>query len=203
MKNDVTGALLAGGESRRFGRDKSLADWNGRPLIEQAATALAATCGHVILLANAPEPYSFLGLEHTPDLRPGKGPLAGLEAALAAAATPWVLLAACDMPCLSVRLLRHLIRVKNGFRAVIPEGPQGPEPLCAIYHRSMLAEVRAMLDRNDLAIRRLATLAGVQTIPAAEVADIDPDPLIFANVNRPEELERLLRPEGTAPRGRT
>ncbi len=198
MKNDITGALLAGGESRRFGRDKSLADWNGRPLIEKAATALTATCGHVILLANDPEPYSFLGLEHTPDLRPGKGPLAGLEAALAAA-TQWVLLAACDMPCLSVRLLRHLIRVKNGFRAVIPEGPQGPEPLCAIYHRSMLAEIRAMLDRNDLAIRRLATLAGVQTIPAAEVADIDPDPLIFANVNRPEDLERLISAENLNP----
>ena len=63
----------------------------------------------------------------------------------------------------------------------------------------MLAEIRAMLDRNDLAIRRLATLAGVQTIPAAEVADIDPDPLIFANVNRPEDLERLISAENLNP----
>jgi molybdopterin-guanine dinucleotide biosynthesis protein A len=199
MNPEITGGLLAGGKSRRFGADKALAPWRGRPLIAHAAGALAALCGRVVLLTNDPGAYAFLGLETVPDLRPGKGPLAGLEAALAAARTPWVLLAACDMPCLSARLLARMIQVKNGYKAVIPEGERGPEPLCALYHRGILPEVRAMLDNGRLAIGALAGIDGVRVMPAAEVREADANALIFANVNRPGDLQRL---PGAGEKGR-
>src|ERR1043166_4342024 len=91
-------AILAGGESRRFGSNKALADFEGETLVGRAARRLGPLTNDLFLVANDPAPYAFLGLVVHPDDRPGHGPLSGLHAALLRARHEWTFLVACDMP---------------------------------------------------------------------------------------------------------
>ncbi|WP_313534507.1 molybdenum cofactor guanylyltransferase [Sphingomonas sp.] len=112
------GAILAGGQARRFGADKALASLDGRALLDHVAAALAPHCEGVILCGRA-------GAGGIPDRpAPGLGPLGGLNAALHAAAqrgTARVLVAPCDTPLLPLALLEALIaRTGSSFVAQLP-----------------------------------------------------------------------------------
>ncbi|HSH12145.1 MAG TPA: molybdenum cofactor guanylyltransferase, partial [Desulfurivibrionaceae bacterium] len=122
---EYTGVLLAGGESRRFGSNKALAETDGCRLIEHPARVLAELFEHLLLITNTPKLYAFLDWPTTPDLAPGGGPLAGIEAALVRAATPNIFVAGCDMPELDRALIKHLCSLAPGFDAVIPVSAKG------------------------------------------------------------------------------
>lgn len=161
---DVTGVVLAGGESRRMGRPKAwLPGPDGRPLVEVALAALrAAGCREVLVAARDPAPFSALvpppGV--VLDRAPGLGPLAGLEAALRAAPTAWVLAVACDMPHLDPALLRRIAEAALGAAppcaAVVPRVDGRAQPLHAAYHRRALPRVTAALEARALRLVDLA-----------------------------------------------
>jgi molybdopterin-guanine dinucleotide biosynthesis protein A len=101
----VLGAVLAGGQSRRFGSDKALAMLGGKPLIEHAIAALSAQTDAVIVC----------GREWTDWVAdrpaPGLGPLGGINAALHCALERGfdaVLTLPCDTPLLPPDIRRHL-----------------------------------------------------------------------------------------------
>jgi molybdopterin-guanine dinucleotide biosynthesis protein A len=112
------GAILAGGQARRFGSDKALAALDGRTLIDHVAAALAPHCEGVILCGRAGDG----GVPDRP--APGLGPLGGLNAALHAAAergAARILVAPCDTPLLSAPLLEALVaHAGSGFVAQLP-----------------------------------------------------------------------------------
>jgi len=198
---EATGVIIAGGESRRFGSDKALAPWRGGTLIEKIASDLEDLFSHTLLVCNHPEKYSFLGWNTVADIRPGKGPLAGLEAALSAAATRLVFLTGCDLPCLSHTLIRGLVSRSKGHLALIPSGERGSEPLCAVYQRDLLPAISGLLDQGELRISMIGSIAGVQVLTRNETRAMDPSPLIFANANRPEDLAALTKISTLAEKG--
>jgi molybdopterin-guanine dinucleotide biosynthesis protein A len=112
------GAILAGGQARRFGSDKALAALGGRALIDHVAAALAPHCDGVILCGRAGKG----GIADRPAA--GLGPLGGLNAALHAAAERGlsrVLVAPCDTPLLPAMLLEVLaVHHGSGFVAQLP-----------------------------------------------------------------------------------
>jgi molybdenum cofactor guanylyltransferase len=74
----ILGVVLAGGQSRRFGSDKALAEIDGRSLLSRAVDALSGWCEHVVVVGRETAPAATL-----PDWpAPGLGPLGGLAAAL-------------------------------------------------------------------------------------------------------------------------
>lgn len=180
----VSGAVLCGGGSRRFGTDKALQRVAGRTLLERVVASLAPARER-LLVGRA---YPLEGTRYVADLRPGQGPLAGLEAALTAASQPWLALAACDLPCLTASYWRLLCRHADGTRGVVVRDGQGRlEPLAALYHRSALPEVRARLDRGSRDLQGL--LQAVPTV-AVELATVTTacGPGVLRNVNRPSDL---------------
>ncbi|HEY8393934.1 MAG TPA: molybdenum cofactor guanylyltransferase [Thermaerobacter sp.] len=104
----ITGVILAGGHSRRMGRDKALLDLGGRPMIARVAEALGRVCAEVLVVDRDPDRYAFLGLPVVLDRKPGFGALSGLHAGLLALPRPYGLFVACDMPFLQPALLRYL-----------------------------------------------------------------------------------------------
>jgi molybdopterin-guanine dinucleotide biosynthesis protein A len=195
----ITGALLAGGASRRMGRDKRLILIDGVPMARRAAGALASVTDELLIVAPAArrlEERLFDGLDAgmVTDERTDAGPLAGLEAALAAARHDLVLVAAADMPWLAPALLRHLAErlaaAASGTGAVAAGGAHGPEPMLACYQRAALPTVRRLLDGGE---RRMTTLLGVlgaEIVPPAAWAGLDPSGRSPVNVNVPADLER-------------
>ena len=195
------GAILAGGESRRYGSPKALAPVGGRRIIDRVTDALGAVCEDLVLIANEPDLFRDTGLPSRPDARPGLGALGGIHAALAWAEEedrPGIVAVACDMPFLASTLLARLSALAFTGDApdlVVPEsrGRRGLEPLCAAYRTSCLPALEARLDREDRRVIGFYDDVRVHRIPLAEVEALcDPD-RAFLNVNTPDERDRAER----------
>ena len=138
-----------------MGRDKALLRWNSHALAEDVARKVRSVAGNVALVGK-PERYGALGLECLPDLRPGLGPLAGIEAALASGRAELNLIAACDMPGLQTVWLRVLVRQASEMGArcvVIRDGHGVVHPLCGVYRGDCLPVVQRALDEQRLRVQ--------------------------------------------------
>lgn len=155
MIDDCTGLVLAGGESRRMGSDKTVLVWDGATLLERACTRLQAIFPRV--LVSLRQPREGLAWEQVLDQAGADGalagplagalagPLAGLAAGLAAARTPWVFVLAADMPLISVRTIEALAARRSGSQAVVPVAGGVLQPLAAFYPSDALPEIEALL----------------------------------------------------------
>ena len=165
----VTGVLLVGGASTRFGSPKALATFRGETLAERAwrtlgdafAARLAVGKGDLEL------PFDVVVEPEEP-----RAPIAGIVAGLRAAATETAVFLPVDCPLVTPELLREL----GAARAVTRTGP-----LPGAYARSDLPELEARLGRGDYSLR------GVN--PRV----LDADPRLLANVNTPADLSALER----------
>lgn len=175
-----------------MGRDKLRLVVAGAPLLERVRAALATHCDEVLLVG--PTDPAPPGVRPVADLRPGReGPLAGIEAALAAAGHRRVFVAAGDMPFLAAKLVAHVLGLLDGSPpAVVPRHGGREHPLCAAYDaRLALPPLRAALDGGGRSVRAfLAGLGGVRYVEGDELAGLGDPALLLMNVNTPEDLAR-------------
>jgi molybdenum cofactor guanylyltransferase len=184
----ATGVVLAGGKSRRMGRDKLQLMVGGKPLLDRVCLALASRCDEILVVGG----YAPVGARHVTDLRPGRqGPLAGIEAGLLAARHRAVFVAAADMPFLTSDLAGYLLGLLSGdVPAVVPDFGGSLHPLCAAYGREVRPAVSAALDRGRRSVRELLEdLPGVRYVRQEELQRFDNPVLLLTNVNSPEDLD--------------
>jgi molybdopterin-guanine dinucleotide biosynthesis protein A len=189
----VTGAILAGGESRRLGRDKVTLPLAGKPLALWVAEALTPAVAEVWLVTNHPLAHADLHLPLVTDLRPFQGPLGGLATALFYARTPWVLLAAADTPLLSPRLVAALAgaAAKTSRPAIVCRTARGIEPLPGLYAVRLLNRVQDLLKTNQRAFMALLDPLRPEVWKPEVWRTHDPEGGSFENLNQPEDLARL------------
>lgn len=188
---DITGVLLAGGQSSRFGSNKALALLQGKPLIKHAADTLAAIFNDCLLVTNTPEQYDFLNMPMIKDLYQGMGPLAGIHAALLHIITPRAFVVACDMPNLSPELIRYLCSINENeqeYDVIIPWLAKGQEPLFGIYHKKSAAVIESYLRQKDCQIIRALENLQVRRVSEQEILAITKDLTCFKNINRPADF---------------
>ena len=185
----LTVALLAGGKSSRMGTDKSFVLVHGRPMIEIIRERVAGLGEELILVANKPDDYAYLGLPLVGDIYPDHGSLGGIYTALATAAHPHTLVVACDMPWLNRDLLRYMIGLRQTADVVVPVWQDYPEPLHAIYSKACLGPIEAKLKAKMLKITVFFGQVAVRFVARAEIEQFDEDGRSFANINSPQDLE--------------
>ena len=176
-----SGFVLAGGASSRMGRDKALLAYRETTLVEYVARTVREAVGSVALIGD-PDRYRDLGRAVYRDKLSGCGPLGGIYTALRVSPTDWNLVVACDMPRISVWVLRRLLdpEAKPGRNCVMAVGPGGePEPLCALYHRRCLPVLDRAIREKRFKMRDLVPELGVELRPV--------DTAALANVNTPDE----------------
>jgi molybdopterin-guanine dinucleotide biosynthesis protein A len=185
-----------------MGRDKLLLEVGGAPLLRRVRDALAARCAEIIVVGGYGAGTRLGGVRRILDERPGGlGPLAGMEAGLAAARNRLVFVAAGDMPFLSEDLISCLLeRLEGrGVSAVVPRHRGRSHPLCAAYEREILPHVRAALDGGVRSMREfLEGLDSVEYVEEGLRRFGDPD-LFLMNVNSPEDLRRARAMCGGPP----
>lgn len=202
MINRTSGAgaaILAGGESRRMGRNKAFLRLipDGPTLIETVVARLAeAGYQSPLLVANAPADYAFLGLPTFPDSIQGKGALGGILTTLQHSPHELVLVVACDMPALNPVLLRYMSMQPAGYDAYVPawlssSGERQVEPLHAVYTRSCIPEIEGRIREERLKVGDLLDALNVLYLPEAEMRGYDPNLLSFSNINTPDEWAAL------------
>lgn len=203
------GAVLAGGESARYGSPKALATVGGTRIVDRVIAALRQVVPDIVISANEPDLFADLGLPTYPDERPGLGPLGGIYTTLLRAreaSRPGILAVACDMPFPSLELLERLRRLAFGStRApdiVLPGslGPRGMEPLFAAYTVACIPAIDEALADGDRRMIGFHQRLAVHTIPVQEVAALCDPARAFLNVNTPDDRARAeaLAQKGTS-----
>ncbi|HJS56712.1 MAG TPA: molybdenum cofactor guanylyltransferase [Vicinamibacteria bacterium] len=188
----MTGFVVAGGLSRRMGRDKALLPWEGGTLLDHAIARLREACGSVRLLSGPELRYADRGLPVDADLVRDVGAIAALHAALEHATGPAVLLAV-DLPNVPIALLRRLAEGVLDCDAVVPISPGGPEPLCAAYGPACRDAVRRALDRGAYKLTAFWPDVRVRELSTSELSTFGDPSLLFANLNTPDEYGRASR----------
>ena len=190
----VSAVVLAGGMSRRLGRDKAVEPLAGEPLIARVLSRVAQVTDETVVVVNSAARASELPLDKdviaAVDRYPGAGSLGGIFTGLEAARAGWALVVACDMPFLNVPLLRRILSLRTGHDAVVPIIEGRPEPTHAAYSRRCLPHIESRLQANDLKISRFFDEVDVEYLPQHAVDEYDPEYLSFFNVNTQQDLQR-------------
>ncbi len=167
---DLDALILAGGESRRMGADKSLLPYGGQTLIEHVAAQLTPLAKVVRISTGGQAPHVALGLPLVPDLRPDCGPLMGIASGLRATSRDWTLVVATDMPTLPLHLLAVLWEYTGSARCIVPQTYEGRlQPLFALYHRDLADEILAFLERGDRRVLDFIGFCGATIVATPEV----------------------------------
>lgn len=189
------GLVLAGGRSRRMGRDKAaLVYQDGVPHARRTADLLAAVCERVFVSCRADQESdpALAGIEKIPDAFEIGGPLNGILSALAAHPGKAFLVAACDLPFLSAEALATLVAARDAGRAMtVFENPLREnflEPLCAIYEPAYPERAREAMAQGLTCPTKIANALDVNrlTLSGADEARF------LDNANTPEDYKRVI-----------
>jgi molybdopterin-guanine dinucleotide biosynthesis protein A len=190
-QNLITGAVLAGGRSRRLGRDKATLAIAGRPLAHWVKDAISPLVHECWLISNQPVAHLELGIPLVIDLVPGRGALGGLLSVMLIAKGDYVLLSACDTPFLQTNLLEVMIQTcKEGQDAVICRSSRGLEPLPGVYSCRLLQRLQTQVHSDDLRLRTLLHACRTRILLPAEFGLEDADELSFFNINTAEDVAK-------------
>jgi len=153
---NISAVLLAGGESRRMGRDKATFLFRGRPLWEIQFDLLRALRPEEIFVsARTDPPWRPSGVQFVSDEPPSRGPLSGLSATLARISTDHLLAFAIDMPLMTENYLRLICNLVEPGRGVLPMIGNRAEPLVAIYPKGIVTDFITALSGSDFSLQSL------------------------------------------------
>ncbi|MCY3771569.1 MAG: molybdenum cofactor guanylyltransferase [Gemmatimonadetes bacterium] len=190
-REQVTGVILAGGLSSRFGSDKALSRFEGERLIQRLCKTVAAATDRVLLITNTPEDYAFLDLESGQDLVPRCGPIGGIYTALRTANTPLCLCVACDMPFIRPEFLEHMVGQSSGYDVVVPVNEGREEPLCAVYRDTCIPSIEDRIRARRYKITGFFESVRVRRLDPVGAGFHDAD--MFFNINNRTEYDEALK----------
>jgi molybdopterin-guanine dinucleotide biosynthesis protein A len=186
------GAVLAGGESSRMGRDKALLEWEGKPLIQRVAEVVSSVCHKIRIIADRPKRFSFLGLEICPDKIYGMGPLGGIYTALQVSESERVFCVACDMPFLDAETIRGMLDISPEYDVVVPYSNDDFHPLHAVYSSSCMEPIEQALKSASPRVIDFFDRVRVKTVEEKDFPALSPKGKALVNLNTPADLENYL-----------
>jgi len=191
--------ILAGGFSRRFGRDKGLVVLAGKPLILHVIDRVSKVADEVLVVVSSEEQKNKFEtiLEEKANLVIDKddsqSPLVGAITGFESANAEYSLLLPCDTPLVSTQIVQFLLDMCTNRSAAIPRWPSGYiEPLQAVYRtESALTAAKTALKQGKMNMRSMIdNLRGVRYVSTMVLEQLEPDLLTFFNVNAPQDLKK-------------
>jgi len=212
VNTGVCGYVLAGGLSSRMGSDKAEMQLGGLTLLEIAVGKLRQICGEVVVVGR--REFVPAGVRVIPDLRPGCGPMGGIEAALSDAGSGRAMFLPVDMPLVPADLLGRMARewIGSDARVCLAVVDGRVQPLVSLVGSEMLRAVRGALARGEYKVSPVLEGAGAEdasqvegrSVVRTEISTAERDliwpgwrpseeewaarELWFANLNTPEEF---------------
>lgn len=185
----ITGIVLAGGKSTRFGKDKALVQVNGKSLLENAVDICSEFCSTILISSNQ-RVHQVSEFKIVPDEFPGCGPIGGIYSGLKHSETAWNLVLSVDAPVVEKEFIRYLISMINNSEAVVPVSINGKEPLIALYKKSGLPEIKKRIQDKNYKMHDLLNNLEVKYIDSREWQTKFPQ--LFHNINRVTDLEEWV-----------
>ncbi len=185
----LRGFVVAGGQSSRMGRDKSLLPYRESTLLEHAIAKLRGVTPDVRILCGPARRYEDFGVPVVEDAICGVGPVGGLYSALLSASADRrdrILWLAVDVPLIPPSLLRRLVDGLDDTEVAMARTTDGLEPVCAAFRTEPTLEAV----RSSLLAGRLKLTAALEGL---DLLALDAEPALFANINLPSEYEHLAK----------
>ena len=181
--------LLAGGESRRMGRDKATLEIAGQPLWKRQLELLRALAPeNIFISARTTPPWLPRNTELLLDDPPSRGPISGIRKALAAMSTTHLMVLAVDMPFMTAGELRLLLEMTTEIRGVVPIIGERAEPLAAIYPAEAAIEFQSALTGPDFSLQRIVReLATAELMTFCAVPEQRAN--LYRSVNEPSDFK--------------
>ena len=198
MRGGCSLVILAGGLSRRMGRDKAALPAGDGTLIEHLARRLAPVVEETIVAGGSVTP-NLPDVRLVADRADGLGPLGGMHAGLTAARYPHVWVVACDLPDVQPAVVTRLGEMSAGYDAVVPRIGGEPQGVCALYQRSLASRIDGLLNAGERSIRSLLAASRVRYVTEEELRVIDPELRSFRNINTPADYEAWLTTQPASP----
>ena len=191
MPIDVTGVLLAGGNSRRMGEDKRYLVVGEQTLLERGLAVLHSLFQEVLVVIAQDSLPLKVAARVVRDLVPDCGSLGGLYTGLTQATTPYIFVAACDMPFLDPAVITQFTSRRASADIVMAKLAARLHPLHALYSKGCLPVLEQMIRARQLKIQEMLSHASlhVRYVTDADLLTIDPSGRSFQNVNTPADLE--------------
>ncbi|MGC8490174.1 MAG: molybdenum cofactor guanylyltransferase [Syntrophobacteraceae bacterium] len=190
----IAGAVLAGGQSLRFGKNKAFQKLRDKRFIDLAIESLRPFCDPVMIVANEIEPYLDTGAMLVRDIIPHLGPLGGIYTALLFSPCEWVFVKATDMPFLVPPMASLVLEARRAdIDAVVPKVGEFFDPLLALYNRRCLPVIARQLQAAPPKLQVVAFYRKIRlrTISEAEWRKADPEAHSFTNVNTLSDLAEI------------
>ncbi len=187
----ITGAILAGGLSKRYGQNKAFLELAGMRLIDRVAAEMRKIFKEVILITNEKAHYEYLGIPVIEDLIKELGPLGGIYTGLMRIPNEAGFFVACDMPFISPQLVRYMVDIRDNYAAVVPLGASGIEPLHAIYTRTCLGPIKDLLNAQQYQVRLFYERVSVRYVTPEEIRKFVSPQAVFLNINTPAEFAKI------------
>jgi len=186
----MTGIILVGGKSSRFGRDKVITPIGDKPLIEHVMDVIRPIFDEVILIGHTRDNLDTFTIQK--DIMPGLGPLGGIYTALNVSKTPYCFVFAADMPNLNRGLIEHMGSKAEDQDVILPVWSMGREPLHAIYNRRVIPIIKELLEKNNLKVFNLLSRVNTMKITEDTIRSYGDPEVIFANINTIHDIGRHI-----------
>ena len=183
--HNITGVVLAGGESSRMGEDKSLLVFKEQALIQYSLDALKPFCNDIFISTNKAIHNKF-SCKTISDFHSKIGPIAGIYSALKHSNTDFVMILPCDSPMVKPQFVQYLIsEINEATKAIVPQYGGHLEPLFAIYHKSIVGIIEEQIAKEDYKLVHLLERINAKVIEVQERS-------CFVNINTPEDYKACL-----------
>jgi molybdopterin-guanine dinucleotide biosynthesis protein A len=192
MNTIPVAAILAGGTSRRFGSDKTLALFHDKPLVSYVREGAGRYASEVIVVSKDIGKYAFLGIRQAVDKYDTQCLLVGIITALENISGDFVFVIAADMPFFPFHVLPDMALQTEGFDAVIPLIDSRPYPCAAIYKKSAVNILTDFFKTGDYKMLHTLAKLNVKYIDEDFFSKHCNTRRAFMNVNTKEDFENLL-----------
>ena len=183
--------ILAGGMSRRMGRDKAALPFGEETMLSHLVHTYQPYFDVTAVSLNIPGRFDTAGAMEVVDRRPGEGPMAGLEAAFLDTGADVIFLTGTDLPFGDPALARHLVESLGTHDICLIRSDKGPEPLFAVYSSRCLSAIRKSLEEGRRSMYGVIQQMDTLELPAESLPQFD-IARILSNVNDPEEYAKAL-----------
>jgi molybdopterin-guanine dinucleotide biosynthesis protein A len=186
-----TCAILAGGKSRRMGRDKATMPVGGRVLIARVYDEVKDVFEEVFIMSNRHKSIAGVDAPILKDIVPIQSPIVGIVSALLYSRNPYVFVLACDLPFISRQSIEFILSEAQGQDLIIPRTKGGYEPLYALYNKSCIPALFRLIERNRLKVTDVFSYLTMKVLPGEHPCFMNEGRSVFMNVNAVEDLAKL------------
>jgi molybdopterin-guanine dinucleotide biosynthesis protein A len=187
---ELSVAILAGGQSTRFGEPKASAFIGNQTLIENSIMIGELITTNILIIKHPQQEIGEPSVPTIGDIIPDCGPLGGIYTALENIKTPWLAVLPCDMPFITPEIYEIIFTHRNENKPVVAVSENGIESLVSIWPKSLSTELQKHITKKEFTINKLLKKFNAVQVSIPETF-MDYQPEFFFNVNYKKDLEDI------------